>query len=672
MVNTLQESFGAVYALFERPKIARRAVAALLFLHTCLLAYSAYIHSATLNEPAHLVAGLGEWKFGLFNIYNVNPPLVKMVAALPVIAAGYNENWRGFYGGPGARPEMGMGEDFVAANGERSFVLFMIARWACMPFSWIGAIVCYLWARDLYGRSAGVLASTIWCFEPNILAHASLITPDSHASALGIAASYTFWRWLKRPTWSQAALTGVVLGLAELAKTTLIVLLPLWPAMWLIYRWPDRRTRAARDWIREAAMVALRLIVAIYVLNLGYGFEGSFQQLKQYRFVSDLFTGAKAAPASGSSLSATNAPPSNRFANSELGKLLVPFPKNYVLGIDIQQRDFEDYGRRSYLRGEWRDHGWWYFYLYACAVKVPLGLWLLGLLAVVSAFSSKHVRHCALAYRDAPPRILWRDQFMLVFPAIVILVAVSSKTGFSEHMRYVLPALPYFFIAASQAARMLDIGNISGAKCLTVCPPLGYTTQPQLSVSGTPSIGLRNPLVLLSTTLVGGLSWLVASSLWLYPHSLSYFNEYIGGPLNGPKYLLSSNVDWGQDLRYLKSWERRNISEGRLLLAYFGGFDPGDVGFANAAPLPNLPVISRHSKESISHISSRPPREAKFVAISVSLKFGLPIAARDGSRHEEDVSADILTLLNRSNPFTRCGYSILLYDCATLWEPKRD
>ncbi|MCG8450391.1 MAG: glycosyltransferase family 39 protein, partial [Pirellulales bacterium] len=192
----------------------------LLLIHTGLLTYSAYVHSPTLNEPGHLVAGLSHWKFGRFELYRVNPPLVRMVAALPVMAVGYEEDWSGFYEGPGARPVFGMGEDFVAANGDRSFFLFMIARWACIPFSWIGGIVCYLWARDLYGRPAGVMACTLWCFSPNILAHASLITADAGGTALGVAACYTFWQWLKKPTWTQAALTGVVLGLAELAKTT--------------------------------------------------------------------------------------------------------------------------------------------------------------------------------------------------------------------------------------------------------------------------------------------------------------------------------------------------------------------------------------------------------------------------------------------------------------------
>lgn len=53
---------------------------------------------------------------------------------------------------------------------------------------------------------------------------------------------------------------------------------------------------------------------------------------------------------------------------------------------------------------------------------------------------------------------------------------------------------------------------------------------------------------LFSLLIAGSFCWFVASSLWIYPHSLSYFNESIGGPLNGPEHLLGSNVDWGQDL----------------------------------------------------------------------------------------------------------------------------
>ena len=372
-MQRLLDSFGKLYQFLDQPRAAWRVVISLLAIHSALLAYSAYVHSPTLNEPGHLVAGLSHWKFGRFELYRVNPPLVRMIAALPVMAVGYEEDWSGFHEGPGARPVFGMGEDFVAANGKRSFYLFMIARWACIPLSWIGAITCFLWARDLFGRPAGVMACVLWCFSPNILAHASLVTPDAGGTAFGVAACYTFWRWLKKPTWSQAALTGVVLGLAELCKTTLILFYPVWPVLWVIYRWQDRRSMTNRHWLREAGMLALRMAIGIYMLNLGYGYEGSLKPLKEFHFVSDLFTG-QASEGSGQDTSSPpsqggarggststadssggeSVPSNNRFAETWLGNLPVPFPKNYLFGIDIQQRDFEDYGRPSYLRGQWQ------------------------------------------------------------------------------------------------------------------------------------------------------------------------------------------------------------------------------------------------------------------------------------------------------------------------------
>src|SRR5690606_13628848 len=151
---------------------------------------------------------------------------------------------------------------------------------------------------------------------------------------------YTFWRWLKKPTWSQAALTGVVLGLAELAKTTLILFYPLWPLMWLAYRWPDRANMIGRDWLREAGMLALRMIIGLYVLNFGYGFEGSLKPLGEFRFVSNLFTGRATdrdkeipLPArEGLGEDPSNRSPHNRFASSWRASAPVPFPANYLVG----------------------------------------------------------------------------------------------------------------------------------------------------------------------------------------------------------------------------------------------------------------------------------------------------------------------------------------------------
>ncbi len=61
--------------------------AALLAIHAGLLAYGAAVHSPSIDEVGHLAAGLSHWQLGRFDLYHVNPPLVRMVAAVPVLFA---------------------------------------------------------------------------------------------------------------------------------------------------------------------------------------------------------------------------------------------------------------------------------------------------------------------------------------------------------------------------------------------------------------------------------------------------------------------------------------------------------------------------------------------------------------------------------------------------------
>jgi hypothetical protein len=157
-----------------------------------------------------------------------------------------------------------------------------------------------------------------------------------------------------------------VLGLAELTKMTLVVFFVVWPILWLVYRWPERKALARRDWLRELSMLAARMVLAIYIVNLGYGFEGSLTPLGKFEFVSDTLRG-ESAPQPGQPAVG------NRFADTWLGYLPVPLPKNYLLGLDLQKRDFEHYHQPSYLRGQFRDRGWWYLLSVRAGDQSPAG-----------------------------------------------------------------------------------------------------------------------------------------------------------------------------------------------------------------------------------------------------------------------------------------------------------
>ncbi len=476
------------------------AVATPVFIHVCLVGWGAYIHSPNLDEVGHLPAGVSHWEFWEFDLYRVNPPLVRVVAGLPVYLMGLDFDWR-FYGeAPGARGEYAVGQRFIRRYGPRSEWYFTIARWACLPFTIIGALGVFFWSRELFGFAGGFVSLLLWCFSPNVIAHAQTIVPDAGAAAMGVVACYVYWRWMKRPSWTRASVAGVFLGLALLTKTTLLILFVIYVAGWAVYLRSHRRGNSWHTLRRQAGQLAVVFTIGLYVLNLGYVFEGSFARLDSYTFVSSTLSGAEGNVTEFG----------NRFAGHWIGFVPVPLPENYVQGIDYQKREFEK-GRASYLRGKWKHGGWWYYYLYGLLIKVPLGTWLLfGLSTVIAVVG----RPCGVRRHDA---------WFVLLPAAGVLVLVSSQTGFNHHLRYVLPAFPFMFVWAGLSARLL----------------LVWRPLPSLAVAGC-------------------LIWSLASSVSVYPHSLSYFNELVGGPDHGHEHLLHSNIDWGQDMSLLRRWMQRH------------------------------------------------------------------------------------------------------------------
>ncbi len=420
--------------------------------------------------------------------------------------------WGDFDGAPRPRPEFVLGAQFVESHPDRWRRYLVGGRWALLPFSVLGGLCCFRWASELFGRRSGLLALALWCFEPNILTWSAAIGTDSIAAALGVGAGYCFWRWLREPSWARAVVAGLAFGLAQLSKMTWIVLFGLWPVLWIVSRWVRGRTRAG---VPSGTQMIAILLVGMYVLNLGYAFDGSWTRLGSYTFHSRLL--AAGAPR------ATGETAGNRFSGTFLGSFPVPFPKSYVVGMDLQRADFEN-GAPSYLFGRWADRGWWYYYLVGLGLKIPLGIWGLGLLAVWSCLRSSRTIPVAPGdgRSEGRPSTDLIDHLAVLLPAIVEIVLVSSQSGFSSHFRYVLPALPLGFVWISQAANW-------GTRRITPSPAVGLL-----------------------------LAWFVLSSLGTYPHTISYFNELAGGPAGGHRYMLGSSFSWSQDQFYVKEWLREH------------------------------------------------------------------------------------------------------------------
>ena len=201
----------------------------------------------------------------------------------------------------------------------------------------------------------------------------------------------------------------------------------------------------------------------------------------------------------------------------------------------------------TYLAGEYSDEGWWYYFLAALMIKTPISL--IAMVAIGAFVLAK--RRLELG---------WKNEAFIVVP-VVIYVVVSAANTFHVGVRHLLPIYPFILLIGAAGAMVLVRGR-----------------------AGRVAIG-------------GLIAFWVAMVADVYPHTLTFFNGFVGGPSNGYKYLADSNVDWGQGLKLLKKWmDRQSVSH--IGLAYFGTADPAyyDIDYTPlpaATPGMHLPSIKR-------------------------------------------------------------------------------
>lgn len=158
----------------------KRGTAAAVF--ACLLflllhsAYSARINSVTADEYVHLPVGISILETGSFFMDHTGSPPMRAVAALPALlhkpVMDYDSRWWT------QKRTYQFSWSFLRNNFDRYHQLFFLPRMAIAFFAlFLGALVFY-YAKSLHGAWVAVAAVFLLCFNPEILAHGSLVTSD--------------------------------------------------------------------------------------------------------------------------------------------------------------------------------------------------------------------------------------------------------------------------------------------------------------------------------------------------------------------------------------------------------------------------------------------------------------------------------------------------------------
>jgi hypothetical protein len=247
----------------ERNAGARFAlVAALLLAFAAQSVASMRLLSATSDETSHLPSGYTYLETGEIRLNPQHPPLVKLLAALPLLTLSprLDLDSPAFRSEP--PDEWRFGYEFLYSN-DADALLFR-GRLAIVLVSLLGGVYVWLLARDVFGTEGGVLALFLYCFCPNLVAHSHLVTMDVPLAAFAIA----HFHHLRRAAMGGGAAHGIaaaaMLGCALATKFSAVLFLPAVVGLFLAAGW--RRGRALRSLAVLAAMLlgAFVLVWALY------------------------------------------------------------------------------------------------------------------------------------------------------------------------------------------------------------------------------------------------------------------------------------------------------------------------------------------------------------------------------------------------------------------------
>jgi hypothetical protein len=556
--------------------------------------------SVTVDEIVYITAGYQHLATGKFDYNRTNPPLAKLVSALPLVFL--ELRLPDIDGDPREWTEIDQwhyGREFLYGNSVDADTILGLARLPILVLGVLLGLYVYCFTRREFGRPAALCALTLYAFSPNLIAHSQLATQDFLLSALAFVAATTFWRFTERPSLRLALLSGGAVALAAATKTTGVFLVPILGLVLLIrmivdpdaLRWPTisrvshLRSPRLQQLLSVVVLVAIHGLLTLLVLNAAYFFEGSGEPLTAYVSVERL---AERLPSSVSGLVIP------------LATWPLPLPEGLVDLLRFQAQRVSG-GHQVYFHGRLSSTGWWYMMPAAFLMKTPIALQLAAMTGVWASLRKK----------------LFASSFALVaMTAIgVYLSAFSYLSSISVGLRYILPIYPFLCV----------LGGVGIATLLSS----------------------RRVLIFGAGALL--LVWQAAAALFIYPHYLAYFNEAVGGPANGYKYLVDSYLDWGQDLPGLKEY----MDEQRLQsinLGYFGSGDPAHYGITyRSMPSVGLPPVGDGAQWWYEWPKTDYPELEFPIAVSATLLGGVFIP-------------DYYAELRDRQPDAQIGYSILVFN----------
>jgi 4-amino-4-deoxy-L-arabinose transferase-like glycosyltransferase len=477
--------------------------------------------SGTTDEVAHIPSGFSYINAMDYRLNPEHPPLAKALAGIPLQFL----HLKTFYEKPSwlAINQWEAGWDFIYRMGNNADQILFWARLPIILLTISLGLILFFWVKSLYGRKVALLILLLYAFSPEFLGNGHLVTTDV-AAALGfVIAVWSYVRFLKKQTWWNLILAGVLFGVAQTLKFSSFLLIPIlflilvgWVVIfrenqgfWKVF-WPNFIKSL------EVLLVGFLVVWAIY-MPFTWNMSGS----TEHAVIENNLTNNNQTVLLRS------------FVHHFEGNKITRPVGHYILGL------FLNFGRvgggnSTYIMGHFSDKGIKWYFPAAWMVKIPLAidaLVVLGLYLLIRyGFESKEDK--------------WRLYYLTV--PIVLYWAVTLAGSLNIGIRHLMPTLPFVYLF------------------------IAWTLSVIFSKKDNKLSDISQSVFKIFVWLL--LSWYVLASILTYPFYMAYFNELTWGQAKY-KYLVDSNLDWGQDLKRLSNFINDNQID-KIHIDYFGGSVP--------------------------------------------------------------------------------------------------
>ena len=495
------------------------------------------------DEVPHIGAGWSYVAKQTFLFNPEHPPLVKDLAGLPLLTLNIDEAVfeRQYQGGwpTDVNGQWNFGRALIYQSGVEAQKLVHFAKLPMFLFFILSGVLIFVWTSRLYGGLGGLLALFLFSFSPTIIAHSRFVTTDAAALTGILAATFFFIRYLKEPgnQWYHSRsfwLAAIIFGLAQLTKFSVILLIPYFLFLGVLWGWANGKI--FKNILNTILVMAIGMIVTIgplYQLHL-LNYPGS----KQKADTEIILSGPGNQLIKNSLTWASDKPILRPYAEYGLGLAMV-FHRNAG-------------GNRTYFLGEVYNEAQKSYFPVVYLLKEPLPILVLMAIAILFVLIRRRPKN-------------WRARKWLGehFAEVAMLIWItfywwtSINANLNIGIRHLLPVFGFTYI--------LVAGQVA-----TLAKNLKLKAQNHSSKSKV--FNFKFSFYAFRFTLFVLIVWYLIEFVSAYPYYLTYFNQLAGGPSGGHRYVVDSNLDWGQDLKRLGDWTKERGIQ-KISVDYFGWAD---------------------------------------------------------------------------------------------------